>query len=61
MTEKIYFIENTNALENAMAKIEHDYPCFTERELVEMNYSKITIKARTEDIRHIEDILAPLV
>ena len=61
MTEKIYYIENTNELDNAMDKIENDFPCFTERELIEMNYSKITIKARTEDIKHIEDILAPLV
>ena len=61
MIEKIYYIENTDELNNAMDRIENDFPCFTNRELIEMDYSKITIKARTEDIGHIEDILAPLV
>lgn len=61
MVEKIYYIENTDELNNAMDRIENDFPCFTNRELIEMDYSKITIKARTEDIGHIEDILAPLV
>lgn len=61
MVEKIYYIENTNELNDAMDAIEQGFPCFTERELIEMDYSKITIKAREEDIKHIEEILAPLV
>ena len=61
MEEKIYYIENTDELNDAMERIENDFPCFTEREFIEMDYSKITIKARTEDIKHIKDILAPLV
>lgn len=61
MVEKIYYIENTNELADAMDAIEQGFPCFVERELIEMDYSKITIKAREEDIKHIEEILAPLV
>ena len=53
MEEKIYYIENTDELNDAMERIENDFPCFTEREFIEMDYSKITIKARTEDITHL--------
>ena len=61
MTEKIYYIENTNALDLAIDAITDTFPCFVDREFIEMNYSKITIKARTEDLASIEDILAPLI
>lgn len=61
MEEKIYYIESSNELTDAMWIIENEYACFTEYENIEMNYVKITIQARTEDIKHIEEILAPLV
>lgn len=61
MTTKTYYIENTNALDEALERIENDFPCFVEREFIEMNYSQIEINARNEDIVSIENILAPLV
>ena len=61
MTEKTYYIENTTELDNALKLIEDTFPCFIEREYIEMNYSQIDIKAREEDIVSIERVLAPLV
>ena len=61
MTEKIYYLELTDDLCDAFWLIEMNFPCFTEYEDVEMNYVKATICARTEDISHIEDILAPYI
>jgi hypothetical protein len=61
MTEKTYYIENCTELEEALEQIEQNFPCFVDRELIEMNYSRVTINAREEDIASIERILAPLV
>ena len=61
MIRKIYWIENTNELDDALAKITDTFPCFVDRELIEMNFSEIGIFARVEDIAGIERILAPLV
>ncbi len=61
MTNKTYYIENTAELDNALELIENTFPCFVERELIEMNYSQIDINAREEDIASIERVLAPLV
>ena len=48
MTTKTYYIENTTELD-------------VDRELIEMNYSEVSINARDEDISTIEKRLAPLV
>jgi hypothetical protein len=61
MTEKTYYIENSTELEEALEQIEQNFPCFVDRELIEMDYSKVTINAREEDIASIERMLAPLV
>lgn len=61
MTNKIYYVENTTELDNTLESIENTFPCFVEREYIEMDYSQINIKAREEDIVSIEKILAPLV
>lgn len=61
MVEKIYFIENTNELEDALEYLTNAIPCFVDREFVEMNYSEITIKANEEDLATVERVLAPLV
>jgi hypothetical protein len=61
MTEKTYYIENCTELEEALEQIEQNFPCFVDRELIEMNYSRVTINAREEDIASIERMLAPLV
>jgi len=61
MTEKTYYIENTTELDKAIETIENTFPCFTDREFIEMDYSQVTINAREEDIASIEKILASLV
>ena len=61
MTTKVYYIENTNELDKALETLEQKIPCFINRELIEMNYSKVEINARTEDLLTVETILAPLV
>ncbi len=61
MTTKTYYIENTTELDEVLEQIEEDFPCFVDRELIEMNYSEISINARDEDISAIEKRLAPLV
>ena len=61
MVEKIYYIANSDKLAKAIYKIEMSFPCFVYKEYIEMDYSKITIKARQEDLASIEEILAPLV
>lgn len=60
MIEKIYWIENTNELEITLDKLDC-IPCFVDREFIEMNYSKITIKARQEDLKTIEKIFSKIV
>lgn len=61
MTEKTYYIENCTELEDALEQIEQNFPCFVDRETIEMNYLRVTINAREEDIASIERVLAPLV
>jgi len=61
MTEKIYYVENDFALNLALELIAIVVPCFINREYIEMDYSRITIVARNEDIATIEKIFADLV
>ena len=61
MTTKTYYIENTTELDEVLEQIEEDFSCFVDRELIEMNYSEVSINARDEDISAIEKRLAPLV
>lgn len=61
MTEKIYYIENSLELATTLLKIEILIPCFIERNFIEMDYSKVVIIARNEDIATVERFLAPLV
>ena len=61
MTKKVYYIENTNNLELALACLADSIPCFISREYIEMNYSAVTVTCRTEDLLCVECALAPLV
>lgn len=61
MTKKVYFIENSSRLDMALAMIADRFPCFLKRNLIEMDYSEISIKARDIDISKIEWILAPFM
>ena len=61
MIKKVYYIENSVALDNALAKISEKLPCFVNREYIEMNYSEVTITAKEEDLATVELALALLV
>ena len=61
MIERIYYINNSIELEEAIDFLQALLPCFVERELVEMDYSKVTITARCEDVRTVDLKLAPLI
>ena len=50
MIEKTYYIENSFALDTIYNHIVDSFPCFCDRELIEMNHSMIVIKARIEDL-----------
>ena len=61
MTKKVYYIENTNALDTALACLADRIPCFINREFIEMNYSAVSICCRVEDLLTVEKVLAPLI
>ena len=61
MTLKTYFIQNSNALDNALSVISTNFPSAIQRTFIEMDYSEISITARTIDFANIEKILAPLM
>ena len=60
MMQKVYYIENTNLLDEALYLLTRMFPCFINRELIEMNCSEITVIARFEDMPYIEKALKPL-
>ena len=43
------YLKNGAMLDTMMEEIEELFPCFTQREFIEMDYSKIVIKCRQED------------
>ena len=61
MTSKTYYIENSIALTNALAMISLRYPSAISRTYIEMDYSEVSITARTVNFASIERILAPLM
>lgn len=61
MDIKVYYIENSLALTDALNQIRDDFPVFIDREFIEQDYSQVAINAREEDFPAIEDILAPLM
>ena len=61
MTLKTYFIQNSNALDNALSVISTNFPSAIQRTFIEMDYSEVSITARTIDFANIEKILAPLM
>ena len=58
---KVYYIQNSNELDNALNTISKNYPSAIHRNFIEMNYSCVEITARAIDIVSIEYLLAPLV
>ena len=64
MTEKIYWVDRndiTNDLEETLMALYMRIPCFVEIENVEMNWAKVTIQAREEDLETVEQYMAGLV
>ena len=49
MAKIVYFIKNGSVLEETIALIINRFPCFVNREYIEMDYSKVTITCRAED------------
>jgi hypothetical protein len=64
MTEKIYWVDrndiNTDLEETLMALFMR-IPCKVDVEDVEMNWAKVTILARNEDLFFVEQYMAGLV
>lgn len=44
------YLMNTALLEEVLEDIKDTFPCFVEREYVEMNFSKVTVRCRVEDM-----------
>lgn len=62
MEEKIYYFDNnTEGLGTRLQVLAMLIPCFIKREYIEMNWSKVTILARIQDIATVEKFLADLV
>lgn len=64
MTEKIYWVDRndiTNDLEETLTALYMRIPCFVEIENIEMNWAKVTIQAREEDLKTVEQYMAGLV
>lgn len=60
MITRTYYIKNSSFLNQTLKIIKKNVPCFIEREFIEMDMSKVTIKCRWEDIEYIIAKLAPL-
>ena len=64
MTEKIYWVDRndiTNDLEETLTALYMRIPCLVEIENVEMNWVKVTIQVREEDLFTVEQYMAGLV
>lgn len=64
MTEKIYWVDRndiTNDLDETLMALYMRIPCFVKIENIEMNWAKVTIQAREEDLETVERYMAGLV
>ena len=61
MAKKSWYIENSLALTKAIDEIKANFPCFADRQLIEMDMSYVQVEAREEDMPAIERMLAPLM
>ena len=61
MGKKTFYIENSAELDIVLETLKDKIPCFIEREYIEMNFSQVSIIARIEDWKTVENYLAPLV
>lgn len=64
MIEKIYYLDWNNKkedIQNVLLSLFVTIPCFIGVEYIEMNYVKVSIKCREEDVRTVELFIADLV
>lgn len=61
MTKKVYYIEYTNEAKEAIERVKNELPTFVEVEAVEMNFVRVEINCRIEDVKIIERILEAVV
>ena len=64
MAEKIYWVDRndiTNDLNETLMALYMRIPCKVDIEDVEMNWAKVTILARNEDLFFVEQYMAGLV
>lgn len=61
MTKKVYYIEYTNEAQEAIERVTNELPTFVEIEAVEMNFVRVEINCRIEDVKTIERILEAVV
>lgn len=64
MTEKIYYVDRNNIqvnLEKQLLALFMTIPCFVNIETIEMNWAKVTINARNEDLFTVEQYMAMMV
>jgi hypothetical protein len=54
MEKRVYYKPNSVDLDVVVEFIKDHFPCFITREYIEMNYSKVEIIARVEDIFYIQ-------
>lgn len=57
MENIVYFKQNSEDLDRALKFIKVAVPCFINREYIEMNYSKIEIIARVEDVAFVKRMM----
>lgn len=56
-----YFIENNTFAMDTINELIDYVPCFVRWDKVEMNYLEVTIQAREEDVKTVENFFATLV
>lgn len=57
MEKRVYYKPNGVDLDVIVENIKNSSPCFITREYIEMNYSKVEIIARVEDIPYIQRLM----
>ena len=60
MIEKVFYFKNSNYIPVAMELISRTIPCFLERELIEMDYSAITVKVFEDDLNFVNGVFSIL-
>lgn len=57
MEKRVYYKPNSVDLDVVIEHIKSVIPCFITREYIEMNYSKVEIIARVEDVPSVQRLM----